>query len=282
MFSIGTFARLGDVSVRTLRHYDEIGLLTPAWIDHATGYRSYRPSQLLRLHRIVALKELGLSLDEIGELLVDRPDATRVRALLERRRHELATRVDSDLRRLARVEQRLRYLETENTMTTDLSIRHIPATRVAEVRYRGSRGLTWSAIVEFAREAIPTLLDGLESNGTTPEGPVLLHYVEQEDLLIPTVAVPVGNQPVDHLDGINEAVLGATDVIVAVHRTGPDHGVVGPLYTEMARFAEDHGYIVNGPGRDHILSADGDDMVLELQLPVTADPLDPDPPRDST
>ena len=59
MFGIGEFARLGTVSVRTLRHYEEIGLLCPARVDPETGYRCYSPAQLEQLNRIIALKELG-------------------------------------------------------------------------------------------------------------------------------------------------------------------------------------------------------------------------------
>ena len=55
MFSIGDFASHGRVSVRMLRHYDAIGLLRPAYVDPATGYRSYRAGQLGRLNRVVAL-----------------------------------------------------------------------------------------------------------------------------------------------------------------------------------------------------------------------------------
>jgi DNA-binding transcriptional MerR regulator len=68
MLSIGEFARLGGVSVRTLRHYDEIGLLHPATVDPETGYRGYSADQLGRLNRIVALKELGLSLTQAFEV----------------------------------------------------------------------------------------------------------------------------------------------------------------------------------------------------------------------
>ncbi len=65
MLSIGEFARLGGVSVRTLRYYEEVGLLSPASVDVATGYRSYSARQFSRLHRIVALKELGFTLGQI-------------------------------------------------------------------------------------------------------------------------------------------------------------------------------------------------------------------------
>ena len=69
MFNIGEFARLGGVSARTLRHYDEIGLLRPATVDPDTGYRGYSAAQLGQLTRIMALKELGLSLPQVRRLI---------------------------------------------------------------------------------------------------------------------------------------------------------------------------------------------------------------------
>jgi len=68
MLSIGDFAHLGGVSVRTLRHYDEIGLLRPARVDPHSGYRAYSAGQLGQLNRIVALKDLGLSLAQVRRL----------------------------------------------------------------------------------------------------------------------------------------------------------------------------------------------------------------------
>lgn len=71
MFTIGDFARFGRVSVRMLRHYDEIGLLPPATVDPSTGYRSYVADQLARLNRIVALKDLGFTLQQVAEIVDD-------------------------------------------------------------------------------------------------------------------------------------------------------------------------------------------------------------------
>jgi DNA-binding transcriptional MerR regulator len=71
MYGIGTVARLAQVSVRTLRHYDDLGLLRPAWVNSATGYRYYTPDQVLRLHRILVLRDLGVPLSEIGQLVDD-------------------------------------------------------------------------------------------------------------------------------------------------------------------------------------------------------------------
>ena len=71
MYGIGTMARLAQVSVRTLRHYDDLGLLTPAHVDPLTGYRHYTPDQVLRLHRILVLRDLGVPLSEVGRLIDD-------------------------------------------------------------------------------------------------------------------------------------------------------------------------------------------------------------------
>jgi DNA-binding transcriptional MerR regulator len=69
LLKIGDFSRLGKVSVRTLHHYDQRGLLRPTEIDDRSGYRFYSVDQLPRLNRILALKDLGFSLDQIGHLV---------------------------------------------------------------------------------------------------------------------------------------------------------------------------------------------------------------------
>ena len=79
MFGIGAFARLGGVSVRTLHHYDELGLLAPAHVDPDTGYRWYEAEQLARLNRILALRDLGFALGDIGPVLADPVSADELR-----------------------------------------------------------------------------------------------------------------------------------------------------------------------------------------------------------
>ena len=69
MIRIGDFSRMSQMPVSTLRYYDEIGLLKPVEVDHFTGYRYYTFDQLARLNCILALKELGFSLEEIARLL---------------------------------------------------------------------------------------------------------------------------------------------------------------------------------------------------------------------
>ena len=83
LLTVGEVADRAHVSVRTLHHYDEIGLLAPARRTDA-GYRLYGPAELARLHQVLLFRELGLALDDIGDLL-EAPPADRARALLTHR-----------------------------------------------------------------------------------------------------------------------------------------------------------------------------------------------------
>ncbi len=111
MLGIGAVARLGGVSVRTLRYYDEIGLLGPMWTDPNTGYRWYEPEQLHRLHRIVAMRDLGVRLVDIGRLLDDDLSVDELRGILLLRRAEAHDRMAAEAARLARVEARLEHMK---------------------------------------------------------------------------------------------------------------------------------------------------------------------------
>ena len=134
MFTIGEFARHGRVSVRMLRHYDTTGLRRPARVEEASGYRFYAAGQLAQLNRIIALKDLGFSLDQVREMLDEQVSAEQLRGMLRLRQAELQSRLTADRARLAQVEARLQIIEREGTMPADdIQVKQIPAVRVAEL-----------------------------------------------------------------------------------------------------------------------------------------------------
>jgi DNA-binding transcriptional MerR regulator len=110
---VGEFSRLCQAPVKTLRYYDEIGLFTPAEIDRFTGYRYYTLEQLPHIHRIMALKELGLSLDQIALLVNENLSLDEIRAMLLRQQQEVQQRIDEEMERLALVRFHLRQIENE-------------------------------------------------------------------------------------------------------------------------------------------------------------------------
>jgi DNA-binding transcriptional MerR regulator len=76
-WSIAQVAKMSKVTSRTLRHYDEIGLLPPAWVG-SNGYRYYEREQLLRLQQILVMRELGVGLDAIKEIVRNGRDQVEV------------------------------------------------------------------------------------------------------------------------------------------------------------------------------------------------------------
>lgn len=106
MFRIGEFARLGGVSAKMLRAWEALGLFRPVWVDPTTAYRGYSPAQLPELRRIIALRDVGVPLAEIADLVAGGAD---LRAVLDRRRSALE-------RERGEVERRLQALEISVAM----------------------------------------------------------------------------------------------------------------------------------------------------------------------
>jgi DNA-binding transcriptional MerR regulator/GNAT superfamily N-acetyltransferase len=117
MIRIGDFSRLSQTPISTLRYYDEVGLLKPVEVDHFTGYRYYTFEQLARLHRILALKNLSFSLEEIARLLSEDLPANQVYGMLRHKRSELREQAQDNQERLQHLEAWLNKIQKENTMT---------------------------------------------------------------------------------------------------------------------------------------------------------------------
>jgi DNA-binding transcriptional MerR regulator len=144
VFRIAAFARLSGLSSKVLRDYDAAGVFRPAWVDRWTGYRLYSPAQLPDIRRIVALRDLGVGLDEIRALVERRAD---LRDVLERRRAELeAARAELD-RRLAGVGISLEAGSGEDAV--DLVVREVPAELVATMDVAETGGDVGRAFYEL-------------------------------------------------------------------------------------------------------------------------------------
>ena len=116
MFRIGEFSRIARVSTRLLRYYDSIGLFTPGRIDPATGYRFYLADQLAQLNRILALKGLGLSLEQVARMLDEKITAGEIRGMLALKKAELERTLSEEAEQLRQVESRLRQIEEQGSL----------------------------------------------------------------------------------------------------------------------------------------------------------------------
>jgi DNA-binding transcriptional MerR regulator len=134
MLKIGEFSTLGDTSVKTLRFYDSVGLLRPAFIDRDSRYRYYSVEQLDDLHLILRLKAFGFSLREIHRIVHEPADADRLRALLLEKRLELRRQLREEQSRLAGLDEWVEQLAAGHIATHAVTVKRIAAHTVATIR----------------------------------------------------------------------------------------------------------------------------------------------------
>ncbi len=135
MYKVGDFSKISRVSAKALRYYDERGLLKPTHIDDATGYRYYSIEQLPRLNRILVLKELGLSLEQIGVILDAQLSPPEIRGMLRLKQAELRQEIELTQLRLSRVERRLKQIEQEDSLLAyDIVLKNIDPQMILSAR----------------------------------------------------------------------------------------------------------------------------------------------------
>ncbi|MEM8863842.1 MAG: helix-turn-helix domain-containing protein [Chloroflexota bacterium] len=135
MFTIGDFAKLAQISTHRLRNYDKQGLLQPVHTDEETGYRYYTAEQLGTLNRIIALRGLDLSLDEIRSSLTANISLDQMKEMLEQRQTDLEKEIAHKQNQLQQVQNRLQQIEEESQLPVfEIIVKPLPAYSVASVR----------------------------------------------------------------------------------------------------------------------------------------------------
>jgi DNA-binding transcriptional MerR regulator len=270
MLSIGDFARHGRVSVRMLRHYDTIGLLKPAYVDQLTGYRSYEAQQLSRLNRIVALKGLGFTLQQVHSILEDEVSVEELRGMLRLRHAELQSQIATHTGRLAQVEARLQIIEREGIMPTDdVQIKRIPGVRVAELTATAA-GFEPEAIAPVIGPLYDELRDRLDRAELIPDGPDVAYYEDSPDgegILI-HAAIPIDAGPGEDHDFAIVDLPEIERAATIVHRGSMDN--VMPTLQTLARWINANGYRSVGYNRELYIEIpqSRDAWVTELQEPI--------------
>ncbi|MQS13308.1 MerR family transcriptional regulator [Streptomyces kaniharaensis] len=272
MLTIGDFAKHGRVSVRMLRHYDAIGLLRPARVDPLSGYRFYGAAQLARLNRVIALKELGFTLQQVRAVLDEEVDAAELRGMLRLRRAELAAAIAADARRLARVEARLRTIESEGTMSAhDVVVKRVPSVRVAELTAVAA-SYQPEDIGPVIGPLFAELCRRLEEAGVAETGPSVARYEDAPEgggAVLIRVGVPVGPGVAAGAYDFDVVDLPPIEQAATVVHRGPMDEVMGSSQ-ELAHFIDANGYRSAGYARELYLECPDDpaQWVTELQEPV--------------
>lgn len=286
MLRIGDFSQLAQVSVPTLRHYDELGLLKPAHVDKFTDYRYYTVEQLPHLNRILALKDLGLSLDQIKRLLKDNVPSAQLRGMLAMKQVDIEQQIEAERARLQRVDARLRQIESEGQVSKyDVVLKKVDAMTIAGLRQVVPRV---SQMRSLRSSTLSVLYDWLSANGVSNlEMEMMIYHNPEytdEDIEMET-AVALGK------DGA-KALLKAHDAhirvkvrevpAVATMASTVHHGALFDIpQAIIASFAwiGSNGYRSAGPIRElHLFGREVDipdewaafrePRVMEVQIPV--------------
>jgi DNA-binding transcriptional MerR regulator/predicted transcriptional regulator YdeE len=275
MFKIGEFSKLVHVPVATLRFYDQIGLLQPVRTDAATGYRYYSASQLPRLHRILALKGLGFSLEHIGAVLDDGLSVEQMRGMLRLRSEQLNRELADMHDQLAKVEVQLRQIERETDLSRyDVILKEEPLRLVASVRARlpthDAVGALFSEVYEALGEHVLKALGPHPGEGG--QTLVLWYDCEHKDSDVDGAAaffvrcrVPSNGRMVVH------ELPGATMASTIHHGS---YATIGDAHEAVLQWIEANDYRIAGPDREiniynrQPIRRDDPSYVTEIQYPV--------------
>lgn len=270
MFRIGDFSRLTQVTVKALRHYDSLGLLVPAQVDPETGYRYYTGAQLSRLHRILALKDLGFSLEQVGRLLDADLSAEQLRAMLLLKQDETREQIAAEEERLRRIEGRLRQLaDGAGPARYDVVLKGVAEQRVAAIRDRLPER---AAVAGLFRELFAYQM---RHRVTATVWASIWHEREFRERGIDVEATIGVDGPVPADGRVTGRTLPAEETMACVvHQGAPTE--IGEGCEAILLWIEANGYRLTGPERVVMLErggVDGRDSVVELQFPVSRAPV---------
>lgn len=270
MLKIGDFSKLSRISIRMLRHYDELQLLVPESIDQFTGYRYYSESQLPVAGRIRALKELGFGLATIGEILACYEDKDALSRFLQVKQQEVQEEVAEGMRRMQLLETTIeRFRKDSATMNYNVLLKEMPQRYVASVRKvipaYNQEGMLWSIMMQetahmnLQYENPPCGLavfydEGYKENNVDVEiqSSVKGHYEDTENVVFKTVP--------------------AVQIASATYKG--DYGQLTEVNHAVANWVRDNGYRFNGPSFCiyHVSPQEAKsaaDLVTEVCFPVT-------------
>jgi DNA-binding transcriptional MerR regulator len=271
MLKIGEFAQVCQVSVATLRYYDQQDLLKPSALDPDTGYRYYSLDQLPRLNRIVALKDLGFSLEQIAKMLEENLPFEQLQGMFKLRQAQIQQVIEMEQTRLEHIAARLRQIEQEGNMTEyDIRLKEVDSLLVASVR----ENVTIEDAPKYERlyEKLSAYLHEQRVQPSLP-GIVLWHsrYESHDDGVYADVEVAIPlDAPLPGNEQVSIRTLPGGLVASTVH-TSTALSII-QAYGALYRWSEDNGYRLVGPPRlidlQRMENLDPSQHVVEIQFAV--------------
>ena len=263
MLTIGEFSRISRVSAKTLRYYDQIGLLKPGFVSRDSGYRYYEVSQLRDMLLISRLKRYEFSLPEIAAVLAS-GDNEHLARLIRTKKEELLRQIQDQQHILLQMEQDIQKIERcENIMQSNYLVKTI------QMEPKFIYSLRRKMSVRDFGEMFGTLCAGLEKSGLNPAGPFLSIYHDEEfnhECTDIEVGVEVAVDKGEHIRSLSPGFC-----CFATH-IGP-YDDFTPCYTALMEWIEREGYTVSGPPFELYIKGCEDNIqpseyVTEIYFPI--------------
>ncbi len=268
MLKIGDFSKLGRVTVKTLRYWDEIGLLRPDFVSPENGYRYYSITQLALVHEILSLKELGLFLEDIRRVLGGGLDNDAWISLLRSRRNVLTDDLQLCETRIHKIDRMIETAEKESTMPT-IEIRELPEVIVASYR---------TTIPDYNAlfKVVPPIGDIMRKQGAECRVPEycfnIYHDGEYREKDIDVEICEAVNEAREDGEGVVYKKMEAVPTAaVIMHKGGYDS--LRQSYSKLLGWIEENGYEVADHSRESYIDGiwnreNPDDWRTEIQIPV--------------
>lgn len=276
MLKISEFAHLVQISTKTLRHYDKIGLLKPDYVEPMTNYRYYSVKQLHRLNRILALKALDLSLEQIAQILDDELSAEQIRGMLKLKQAQIQARLAEEEARLAYVQSKIQQIENEGKMSEyAVLLKPVKGGQVAAIRDVAENHADLNRVLNQAFAEIREFVDQSDTefaDNPLLHGVTIYHLGEEwspeDPMEVEAVYGITGNTQAKgrvQIYTLPDAELMATTLHDGLFATLPD------AYSAILEWVGANGYKICGGSREVTLSYDlatPERAVTEVQFPV--------------
>lgn len=267
MFKIGEFSKLVRVSARMLRHYEKCGLLHPAKVDVYSGYRLYSSEQIPLLNRIVVFRDMGFSIEEIGQLLDNYDNTSYLQKMM-------VLKMKQTKETIAKEQHKYRLLSDyivsmkEQTMNYTVTLKTVPAEKVVSLKsvvadYSREEDL-WKRMFEFCqKQNIPVDKGGIFSIYPDDE------YKEQDVEI--EIAVPIKNLQENNGDFIYKELPEIPCTVTVQYQGSYEH--ITAAWNAAARWIEEQGYEINGVMRGYGIKhpmneTNPAEYCTEIQIPV--------------
>lgn len=267
MYRIGMFSKINKITIKTLRYYDEMGLLKPAYVDEENGYRYYTSDQLPVIHRIRTLRQIGFTIDEINMIL----KGISIEKIFEQRKKEIEASIEESKRQVSQINYYLQNFKEDFTMKYEVLIKELPEVIVYSKRmilkdykdYFDVIPAIGKEITEANPElkcSVPEYCFNIYHDGEYKERDIDIEFCE--------AVTKMGKDT----ESIKFKKMAKVDSAACVMYKGP-YDTIGEAYSSVYKWIEENGYVPSDNPRESYIDGiwnkeNPNEWLTEIQVPI--------------